>query len=581
MAIKISQLPEETVVTDNDVVAVVDVESTTTKKSKVSNFFNWLLGRANTWTKSQTIITDGATTPLVVRNSTNTADDFKVLNKSAWATGGGNVTSNTAYGPDALRNNTTGNGNIANGSSALFNNTTGSSNSANGLYALYGNTNGGANSAHGARALQAAVGSNNTSQGYASGYYIADGVTPMTTANQSLFLGAYTKSLANNQTNEIVIGYNAIGKGSNSVVLGNDSIVNTWLKGVVNLVKQLRIVSDGTNSPLVVRDSTDTVTDFQVLNKSAWASGGGNLAGNCAYGSNALLLNTTGYGVTATGSNALRNNTTGINNTAYGAAAFLNLNNGSNNLADGVDSGRYLADGTTALTQANQSLFLGAYTKSLANGQTNEIVIGYNAIGKGSNTVVLGNDSILNTWLKGVVNLVKQLRIVSDGTNSPLVVRDSTDTVTKLSIDTNGALIDMNNVYANSSTPTIYQRTNALRLFDNGVSSGATGFGITTQNVATFHITTYLNMEFRTYESSGYAHFNTKNVLIRDNTANASTPPNSSAKLQVDSTTQGFLPPRMTTTQRNAIATPAEGLMVYDTTVKGWFGYDGTNWIQL
>jgi len=42
---------------------------------------------------------------------------------------------------------------------------------------------------------------------------------------------------------------------------------------------------------------------------------------------------------------------------------------------------------------------------------------------------------------------------------------------------------------------------------------------------------------------------------------------NSSAQLQVDSTTRGFLPPRMTTTEKNAIATPAAGLIVYDTTL--------------
>lgn len=40
-----------------------------------------------------------------------------------------------------------------------------------------------------------------------------------------------------------------------------------------------------------------------------------------------------------------------------------------------------------------------------------------------------------------------------------------------------------------------------------------------------------------------------------------------SAVFEVDSTTKGFLPPRMTTTQKNAIATPAAGLMVYDTTL--------------
>jgi hypothetical protein len=40
-----------------------------------------------------------------------------------------------------------------------------------------------------------------------------------------------------------------------------------------------------------------------------------------------------------------------------------------------------------------------------------------------------------------------------------------------------------------------------------------------------------------------------------------------SAMLTIESTTKGFLPPRMTTTQRNAISSPAAGLVVYDTTL--------------
>lgn len=53
-----------------------------------------------------------------------------------------------------------------------------------------------------------------------------------------------------------------------------------------------------------------------------------------------------------------------------------------------------------------------------------------------------------------------------------------------------------------------------------------------------------------------------------------------SAILSATSTTKGFLPPQMTTTQRNAISSPASGLTVYDITVPGEFYYDGTNWIQ-
>jgi hypothetical protein len=56
---------------------------------------------------------------------------------------------------------------------------------------------------------------------------------------------------------------------------------------------------------------------------------------------------------------------------------------------------------------------------------------------------------------------------------------------------------------------------------------------------------------------------------------------NASARLQVDSTTQGFLPPRMTTTQKLAIGTPAAGLMVYDTTLNQMSYYNGTTWINF
>jgi hypothetical protein len=57
--------------------------------------------------------------------------------------------------------------------------------------------------------------------------------------------------------------------------------------------------------------------------------------------------------------------------------------------------------------------------------------------------------------------------------------------------------------------------------------------------------------------------------------------PSSSALLDLTSTTKGFLPPRMTTTQKNAIASPATGLMVYDTTLNLISVYNGTTWITL
>jgi hypothetical protein len=70
-------------------------------------------------------------------------------------------------------------------------------------------------------------------------------------------------------------------------------------------------------------------------------------------------------------------------------------------------------------------------------------------------------------------------------------------------------------------------------------------------------------------------------TLLSDNASTISignSSPSASARLQVDSTTSGFLPPRMTTANRNAISSPAEGLCVYDTTLHKLYVYDGTIW---
>ncbi|MES2430977.1 MAG: hypothetical protein V4556_08570 [Bacteroidota bacterium] len=55
--------------------------------------------------------------------------------------------------------------------------------------------------------------------------------------------------------------------------------------------------------------------------------------------------------------------------------------------------------------------------------------------------------------------------------------------------------------------------------------------------------------------------------------------PHASAMLDVKSTTKGVLIPRMSSIQRNAIAGPAAGLLVYDSTEQTLFMFDGRNWL--
>ena len=55
--------------------------------------------------------------------------------------------------------------------------------------------------------------------------------------------------------------------------------------------------------------------------------------------------------------------------------------------------------------------------------------------------------------------------------------------------------------------------------------------------------------------------------------------PNASALLEVNSASKGFLPPRMTTSQRDAISNPPEGLMIYNMSTHKMNYYDGSKWV--
>jgi hypothetical protein len=57
--------------------------------------------------------------------------------------------------------------------------------------------------------------------------------------------------------------------------------------------------------------------------------------------------------------------------------------------------------------------------------------------------------------------------------------------------------------------------------------------------------------------------------------------PNARAALDINSTTKGLLIPSMTTLQRFAIASPPNGLMVYDTERNSFYHYNGTTWSAL
>ena len=70
-------------------------------------------------------------------------------------------------------------------------------------------------------------------------------------------------------------------------------------------------------------------------------------------------------------------------------------------------------------------------------------------------------------------------------------------------------------------------------------------------------------------------------VSIQAQVGIGTTTPAATAQLDVSSTTKGFLPPRMTTTQRDAISSPATGLVIFNSTTNGLEFKSSTGWVLL
>jgi hypothetical protein len=101
---------------------------------------------------------------------------------------------------------------------------------------------------------------------------------------------------------------------------------------------------------------------------------------------------------------------------------------------------------------------------------------------------------------------------------------------------------------------------------------GATGLlssGTATGNTAYWDGTTWVLNNSNIYNNGG-------SVGIGTST------PNSSSKVEISSTTQGFLMPRMTKAQRNTITNPTTGLIIFQTdNTSGFYYYNGTSWIAI
>jgi hypothetical protein len=160
----------------------------------------------------------------------------------------------------------------------------------------------------------------------------------------------------------------------------------------------------------------------------------GESAGSSAVGSGSVII---GAGSAASSSSGSLNcfigfqvalyASSGAENCAFGRASLLSLGTGSQNIAMGQDSGAYRGSGFDANENPSNSVFLGAFSKASGSNQTNQIVVGHNAVGEGSNTARIGNSS------------VTELHVGGNGAS--LALKSPNGTTWRISVDNSGTLV--------------------------------------------------------------------------------------------------------------------------------------------
>lgn len=286
---------------------------------------------------------------------------------------------------------------------------------------------------------------------------------------------------------------------------------------------------------------------------------------NTGIGQAALRSVTSGTGYnTAIGYGAGRTQTTQSHNTAVGAQALSSLTNGAagSNVAIGSHS-LTLATGGFWNTAIGRSTMYSYTTPSRFSQGVNTVVganSGYNLTGGEANNFFgerSGNNISTGVWNVAIGNQ-------AIGANATGV---------------SGVQID-----GNVAVGILSQAANTSGNYTTSVGYGSGRFNSGNYNL---YIGTFDATGVGTRNNHGYISDGQGNVRImfdslgRVGIGNGSAIPTTSSILELVSTTRGFLAPRMTATQRGAISSPANGLLVWDSDSTRFMAYNGTDWKGL
>ena len=337
--------------------------------------------------------------------------------------------------------------------------------------------------------------------------------------------------------------------------------------------------------------SNDLVVNNLVIGRGA---GSGNYIYNSAVGVATLGNNTSGWGNTGVGYHSLKANTTGMGNSAFGFQGQMSGTTGSQNTSFGFAS---LIDNITG--SGNTSIGYQALQKNIGS---NNIAIGSNAMYLAQNAtgnIILGNSVLQNATSPSgnvVIGMAAGSTNFTNESNNTLIGYGTQLGVTGITNATalgNGATVSSSNTVrlGNNAVTTISVDGNVAKSFglerhtvDNtagnnltllagGAKSASTdkngGNIILNSGVSTGSGSSNIILSTASSNSSGTSD-NTPTEKVRITGSGqvgiGTQTPHSSSILELNSTSKGLLLPRLTVDQRDAISSPTEGLLIYNTT---------------
>lgn len=396
------------------------------------------------------------------------------------------------------------------------------------------------------------TGDKNTIIGKNSGNVLASG-------SNCLLLG-HGSDAAAGLDNQIAIGFSAVSDKANQAMIGDATLVemvpnagasadlgtptNPWnelhIKGEASLIGPIAIGQSSSADPSAIFELESTTSGLLLPRMTTTQK-------------NAITSPATGlmvYDITKDAIYYYNGSVWVI--TVRNTVDESNIIVGNNTSGDGLISGSgniIIGRDCADVYNSNESVFIGDNVLELATDSSQSVIIGANS----GNLITTG--SIKNTSCGESTFLT-----LTTGTRNTALGNQSGNVITT----------GLNNTMIGSNTAGAANLSNQTALGYDAISDKANQVMIGDSNVIEM-----------VPNASATANLGTStnpwnNTRFKGNASiGSATDPVTSALVELTSTTQGLLVPRMTTVQRTSIVSPVDGLMVYDTDRRSIFVYSG------